>query len=308
MAATTTATDYNVFVQNNFTGLYSDVEGWVAAGGSVSVGGYSIGLQKPAGAGEYAVVAGGGFTGNYGTVHGSSLASGYSGPFSYANGGSAVTYAGGGTSPVDIASEISRLTTLSDDLYANAGSYGTVGTYQVAYNQLFLVGTDANVNVFNISAADWSNTLYGWHLAIKPGSVAIFNIAGTDVSIANSGSDNSTFNGQNVGFTAQAYNAANVLYNFYDATKVSPVGSVNASILAPTADFESTYGVVLGQIFAKSFAGSIQVNNVTFLGKTILDPRVTAVPEPATWAMMIAGFAFTGAALRRRRNVQLITT
>ena len=36
--------------------------------------------------------------------------------------------------------------------------------------------------------------------------------------------------------------------------------------------------------------------------------RVDAVPEPTTWALMIAGFAFTGAALRRRRNVKLITT
>jgi hypothetical protein len=28
-----------------------------------------------------------------------------------------------------------------------------------------------------------------------------------------------------------------------------------------------------------------------------------AVPEPATWAMLIAGFGFVGAAARRRRNV-----
>lgn len=36
-----------------------------------------------------------------------------------------------------------------------------------------------------------------------------------------------------------------------------------------------------------------------------LAPRVSAaaVPEPATWAMMICGFAFTGMALRKRRRV-----
>jgi len=28
---------------------------------------------------------------------------------------------------------------------------------------------------------------------------------------------------------------------------------------------------------------------------------VTAVPEPMTWALMLGGFALTGAALRRRR-------
>ena len=29
--------------------------------------------------------------------------------------------------------------------------------------------------------------------------------------------------------------------------------------------------------------------------------RLTDVPEPATWAMMIAGFGLAGAAMRRRR-------
>jgi choice-of-anchor A domain-containing protein len=304
--AATTARDYNVLVLNNFTGTGSDVEGWVAAGGKIDVSAYSIGDKKPAGAGQYAAVAGQGFKGGGGTVFGSSLATGYTGSFSYSNGGSAKTYAGGNASPINVASEINRLTTLSDDLFANAGAYGTVGTYQVAYNQLFLKGSDSKVNIFNISAADWNNTLYGWHLAIKPGSVAVFNIAGTNVGIANSGSDNGTYNGQSVGFTPQAYDASKVLYNFYDATRVAPVGSVNATILAPTADFESTYGVVLGQIFAKSFSGSIQVNNVNFQGTGILDHGINAVPEPATWAMMIAGFAFTGAALRRRRSTQLI--
>ncbi|WP_445193424.1 NF038122 family metalloprotease [Sphingomonas sp. Tas61C01] len=33
------------------------------------------------------------------------------------------------------------------------------------------------------------------------------------------------------------------------------------------------------------------------------NPRVAAVPEPATWSMMLVGFAGVGAALRRRRTV-----
>jgi hypothetical protein len=33
-----------------------------------------------------------------------------------------------------------------------------------------------------------------------------------------------------------------------------------------------------------------------------IDVTVTQVPEPATWALMIAGFSLAGAALRRRRT------
>jgi len=38
-------------------------------------------------------------------------------------------------------------------------------------------------------------------------------------------------------------------------------------------------------------------------GETVLIPnvRITAVPEPATWAMMILGFGAAGSVLRRRR-------
>jgi hypothetical protein len=51
---------------------------------------------------------------------------------------------------------------------------------------------------------------------------------------------------------------------------------------------------------------------ITFLNPTAADLIAfdvigydVAVPEPATWAMMIAGFGFVGAAMRRRRKVQV---
>lgn len=46
-------------------------------------------------------------------------------------------------------------------------------------------------------------------------------------------------------------------------------------------------------------AGVLRFTNVTFV-----DDSVTAVPEPAAWALMIGGFAATGVALRRRRPAQ----
>jgi len=39
---------------------------------------------------------------------------------------------------------------------------------------------------------------------------------------------------------------------------------------------------------------------------TIVNFTVTAVPEPASWAMMMIGFGATGAMLRRRRAPRIV--
>ena len=41
-------------------------------------------------------------------------------------------------------------------------------------------------------------------------------------------------------------------------------------------------------------------DDVTLLDDVLFDNGAAAVPEPATWALMIGGFALTGAAMRRR--------
>lgn len=43
-------------------------------------------------------------------------------------------------------------------------------------------------------------------------------------------------------------------------------------------------------------------NNASFLQPTYTNQFTYGVPEPTTWALMIAGFGLTGAALRRRRH------
>ncbi len=48
------------------------------------------------------------------------------------------------------------------------------------------------------------------------------------------------------------------------------------------------------------YLSSAGVANIVFLGKFDV-PGVETVPEPATWALMIAGFGLTGAAMRRRQ-------
>ena len=57
----------------------------------------------------------------------------------------------------------------------------------------------------------------------------------------------------------------------------------------------STAGLIF-QFGIDGFNGGIQNLSFTF------DNGVGGVPEPASWAMMIAGFGLTGAAMRRRRS------
>ena len=56
---------------------------------------------------------------------------------------------------------------------------------------------------------------------------------------------------------------------------------------------------LVGRLEMTSFPGG---NNPTGQSFEIDNLAITAVPEPTVWALMLVGFGFTGAALRRRRH------
>jgi hypothetical protein len=90
-----------------------------------------------------------------------------------------------------------------------------------------------------------------------------------------------------------------------DVTFSGPFSPIIFSQLVAGADPWTTQSVFI-------ITGSAGTANVAFggggLGNTSVGPlldnvevTIGAVPEPTTWAMMIAGFAFVGASLRRRK-------
>jgi hypothetical protein len=90
-------------------------------------------------------------------------------------------------------------------------------------------------------------------------------------------------------------------------TQHGPVGSVTAGQLvhiAPNKRIASTeYGHWFTHISAQSSPG-VKVF-ATFSNVTLqLGDDVAAIPEPATWALMIAGFGLAGSVTRHRRKAE----
>ncbi len=95
------------------------------------------------------------------------------------------------------------------------------------------------------------------------------------------------------------------LFNFEDATTVN-LGQWGTSILAPDAAVKITAGGnIEGSVFAQEFLGGGELhNNNLFNGALPAAALATAaVPEPSTWAMLIAGFAGLGFLGWRRARI-----
>jgi hypothetical protein len=84
-------------------------------------------------------------------------------------------------------------------------------------------------------------------------------------------------------------------------------GSVTFTDNPETFNFGGT-GVLKGLVYADNLGtfGQGSDNSAGVYAKFWLESMPSAVPEPATWAMMITGFGLAGAALRRRRSVGAI--
>jgi uncharacterized membrane protein len=72
------------------------------------------------------------------------------------------------------------------------------------------------------------------------------------------------------------------------------------------ADF--TVGLNAGTTYTLTFQGLERVTDQTsFIDAVSLDFVAPTVPEPASWALLLAGFGLVGAAARRRGHVPIVT-
>jgi choice-of-anchor A domain-containing protein len=300
----------NLLVFENFAPMSSDVEGTVAVGGNANISGYSINAHNLAGT---ALTVGGNLSFSSGSISGDTsvggnLVSNYSGTYggNVAVGGNLDATAGisGGSSNtvtvwgttngyqswyqpqllsgsgsfsqgVDFNALRTSLTGLSTRLdgLAAASAVDSWGTW------VFTASNANGINVFDITSAQADDNMRIDGLGAN-GSV-IINVLGSTVNFGNHGFTN--FNNR-------------VLFNLPQATTLQ-LGWVDASILAPFASVGSGYGLVEGQVVVNSWASSVQINDRPFVGQVPLAP----IPEPETYAMLLAGLGLMGAVVKRRK-------
>lgn len=309
----------NLLSFGNFNAPSADVQGQVAVGGNASIAGYTINSSWPytnalydgvgLTVGGNLSISGGAVFGN--TVVGGSLAvsngTTFNGSVQVAGNlstasswlsATSISYGGASNlsvwqSPVankvdpssiqtgiNFVAEQQRLTSLSQSFDSLANS----GTSYMQDSTLVLNANHANVAVFDLTAADVTHNMRLDNFG--PDTTVILNVLGQNVSFTAMGYQN--FN------LASDLAVGHVLFNLPEATQVSFSSGVYASFLAPLAQFNTAAGGFIGgQVVVESWSGTGQVNS---------NPLVAAVPEPGTYAMLLAGLGLMACIIRRRRS------
>lgn len=158
---------------------------------------------------------------------------------------------------------------------ASAATLVSVFTTDDVYGSFF--GTISNSAVGSAATLQWRSAGYGW-----AGNIGLTDSGGTILfNITTSGDVYQLF----------AAGSGNGLVG------ASCAGNATACLALPNNVWTSLYSTVSS---ANGGAG------ICCGGSDIWVKGTTAVPEPASWALMIAGFGMVGGAMRRRESIATV--
>ena len=253
------ASNYNVFLSGNYRQtIHNNVDAGDGNGVLAVGGNYDVGVSNSQKCASATVA---------GTVTGTIDGAAYT----------------GADCDVDFASAFAELKSTSASLANVASSEGT--TVENRYGTVTFTGTNADVNVFNLTVEEWSalkdgnagtaaSANQGLYFNVPDGSTVIVNIVGA-------GPIDLTFNwGATYSSTGQLtsgnkYGNSKVLFNIPGGNNVVIGGGVG-SVLAPESDLVSSnyapYNAHYeGQVIGRSFSGNIEFGSSTFDDTDISD-------------------------------------
>jgi choice-of-anchor A domain-containing protein len=281
---------YGEFVFGDLARQNASSGGAIAAGGSATFAGMSIGGSSSA-----ALVIGGDLS-----WKGGSLASGSAYVGGRAKTGGVKTPDGikdrVGDLPIDFKSAQSYLEKFS---MAQYGDPNAKASYDGYYWYTLGSAKAGGLQVMDVAAADLKGK--GLRVEGEAGSTVIVNVLG----------DSASFQNMKVGLEG-GIEASNVLWNFVDATslKFSSVAWAG-TILAPRATVGFDDGQITGALIAAALKGNGTIDvgdkgaSALFAGEARGFASVGSTPEPASIVMLGAATAAgLGAAAVRRRRVR----
>ena len=212
------------------------------------------------------------------------------------------THVSGPGSTTATPASLATITAEADQLRADVrAAAAALGGLTVA-NNASTTSFDGNNFTFNAVAGSGGFALFDINAAstsFRAATNVVFAGATTVPIIVNvRGFTTETFNfNSNNG----AYNQS-VIWNFLDATTINLSRQWNGSILAPEAIVNGPGTPIEGSIVARMLSTRGEIHLGTYgRSTTFLPENAGTVPEPASWALLVAGFAVVGAAARRRR-------
>jgi choice-of-anchor A domain-containing protein len=194
-----------------------------------------------------------------------------------------------------MATDLKDLSTLLESLPVN----GTVSAGQSSLNAanpndvtLTAVNSGLGYAIIDTTAAALASGTLNYDIPIVDG-----HYLPTVINVACPSSGCSTAETIGINGANEAYSPY-LLWNFEGAQDVTFDSQIDGSILAPYATL-TNHSNLEGTVVAQTFDQSAEVH----LGA--LSPSFYGVPEPGTWAMLIAGTGLIGLTLRRRRRSPL---
>ncbi len=284
----------NVLIRDNFQSQYSEVQGVLAVGGNATLFNYGVDLLSTpyGGAGGYGLVVGGNLTfssGAVGTLVSNPAQTYYGGALN----GALVNYTAGTataptSTPVNFTSLFSQAGSASTALAGYTVNGATTLSAGINPQGVTFTGDGASgLQVFSISGTDLQTRNQIVVNSVPTTSTILVNVTGAFAQLASVDSS-----------TPFAPFGNKVLFNFKDATQVNFANTgLHASVLAPNAVITSSSGYLQGMVIAKDWNGDFALH-------TAGGPDILAVPEPETYAMMLAGLGLMGFVARRRKQSQ----